>query len=126
MATRRGAPRRRGPLKGRALVAFGLALFLVVATSVVWRRSVGVRNNLQIKRLREEERALVAQQKYLESQMRRATSRRNVVQEAQRRLGMTRPTEAQTRFIVAPVGAPLGGGSAPMADSVATDSVQAS
>ncbi|MCA2990948.1 hypothetical protein [Gemmatimonas sp.] len=97
--------RRRTPLKGRAVVALGLALFLAVSTTVVWRRSTGVRTLTRIQRLQEERRSLMAQEKYLESQLRRATSRRTVVQEAQRRLGMVRPGEAQTRFIALPVAA---------------------
>lgn len=100
--TRRTPTRRRGPLKGRALVAAGLVLFLAISTSVVWRRSNGVRNNKQIQRLQDEKRSLMAQEKYLEGQLRRATSRRNVVQEAERRLGLVRPGEAQTRFIAVP------------------------
>lgn len=103
-AVRRTSARSRGPLTGRALVAVGLGLFLVVTTIVVWRRSTGVRMVKQIQRLEEEQRALVAQEKYLENQLRRATSRRAVVQEAQRRLGMMRPGEAQTRFIADPAG----------------------
>lgn len=100
--TRRTTSRKRGPLKGRALVAVLLALFLVVSTSVVLRRSTGVRANTQLQRLQEEKRSLLAQEKYLEGQLRRATSRRNVVQEAERRLGLVRPSEAQTRFIAVP------------------------
>lgn len=114
-ATRRSTTRARTPLKGRALVALGLVLFLAVTASVVWRRSIGVRVVRQIERLQEEKRSLLAQEKYLEGQLRRATSRRNVVQEAQRRLGMIRPTEVQTRFIAAPsVAAPRGADSMPV------------
>ncbi|GAB1341575.1 hypothetical protein [Gemmatimonas sp.] len=118
MATaRRSTNRARGPLKGRALVALGLALFLGVTTSVVLRRSTGIRTGKQILRLKEEKRSLQAEEKYLENQLRRATSRRNVVQEAQRRLGLTRPTEAQTRFIV-----PSAGNDSLSGDRAAVDS----
>ncbi|MCZ8204589.1 hypothetical protein [Gemmatimonas sp.] len=110
--------RRRTPLKGRAVVALGLALFLAVTTAVVWRRSTGVRTITQIQRLQEERRSLLAQEKYLESQLRRATSRRTVVQEAQRRLGMVRPGEAQTRFIALPVAADQRVTNADVIDSV--------
>lgn len=98
-------------------MALGLVLFLAVTAGVVWRRTIGVRVVKQIERLQEEKRSLLAQEKYLEGRLRRATSRRNVVQEAQRRLGMIRPTEVQTRFIAAPsVAAPRGADSMP-ADS---------
>lgn len=111
--TRRRAARPRGPLKGRALVAVALVLFLAVSTSVVWRRSTGVRAGKQLQRLQEEKRALLAQQKFLEGRLRQATSRRNVVQEAERRLGLVRPGEAQTRFIAVPAGATVGGARTP-------------
>ncbi len=105
-ATRRTTARRtRGPLKGRALVAIGLAVFLGVATSVVWRRSQGVATQRAINRILEETRTLRAQQKTLENDLRMATSRRRVVPEAQRRLGMIRPAEMQTRFIATDSGA---------------------
>lgn len=116
-ATRRTTRNTRGPLKGRAIVALGLVVFLVVTTSVVLRRYTGYRTGKQILRLQEERRSLHAEEKYLENQLRRATSRRNVVQEAQRRLGMTRPTEAQTRFIV-----PTADGATLPADRAANDS----
>lgn len=98
---------RKSPLKGRALVAMGLALFIVVTMIVVARRSTGVRTVKEIGRLREEQRSLLAQQKTYENDLRRAKSRRAVVPEAERRLGMRRPTEAQTRFLTRPSAAPL-------------------
>lgn len=101
MAAARTTSRRkaRTPLKGRALVAIGLAVFFVVATSVVWRRSMGVKTERQMKTMRDELRALTAEEKSLENALRKATSRRSVVQEAERRLGMRMPSEMQMRFL---------------------------
>lgn len=105
-AARRTTTRKtRGPLKGRALVAIGLGVFLVVATVVVWRRSKGVANEKAINRMLEATRTLRAQEKTLENDLRMATSRRRVVPEAERRLGMVRPSEMQTRFIATDSGA---------------------
>lgn len=92
----------RTPLKGRARVAIGLVIFLMVTAAIVSRRSLGVKTARELARLREEQRTLLAQEKYFENELRKATSRRTVVQEAQKRLGMVRPMEAQTRFLVAP------------------------
>ncbi len=101
MAARRTTTRRttRSPLRGRALVAMGLVLFVLVAAIVVWRRSQGVATVLVMQRLRGELRTLRAEQQDLENDLRRASSRRSVVSEAERRLGMRVPTEAQTRFL---------------------------
>lgn len=101
--TRRStAKKTRGPFKGRAIVAFGLLVFFAVTMAIGWRRPLGVKTVNEIGALREEQRRLLAQEKYLENALRRATSRRTVVQEAQQRLGMGRPSEVQTRFLVSP------------------------
>jgi hypothetical protein len=92
--------RRRLRLNGRAMVALGLAAFLVVATIVVWRRSEGTRVARQMRVLEQERRALLSQQKSLENALRVAEGRPAVVTEAERRLGMRLPSEAQTRFLV--------------------------
>jgi hypothetical protein len=77
----------------------GLVLFMLVAAIVVWRRSTGVATTLEMQRMRDELRTLRAEQQDLENDLRRAASRRSVVSEAERRLGMRVPTEAQTRFL---------------------------
>ena len=83
-------------------MALGLALFLLVTTIIVTRRWHGIKTALELAKLRAEQRTLLAQEKFLENELRKATSRRTVVQDAQKRLGMVRPVEAQTRFLVAP------------------------
>ena len=40
----------RGPLKGRAWIAIGLGVFLVVASLVVWRRGVGAETARELAR----------------------------------------------------------------------------
>jgi hypothetical protein len=77
----------------------GLVLFMLVAATVVWRRSTGVATAREMQRMRGELRTLRAEQQDLENDLRRASSRRSVVSEAERRLGMRVPTEAQTRFL---------------------------
>ncbi|MBL0941070.1 MAG: cell division protein FtsL [Gemmatimonadaceae bacterium] len=97
MATRRTA--RKTPLKGRAQVALGLVLFVIVTAAVVWRRSEGVATARAMQVLRQEQRTLRAEQQDLENDLRRASSRRSIVAEAERRLGMRIPSESQTRFL---------------------------
>jgi Flp pilus assembly protein TadB len=100
-ATRTRRTSARGPLKGRAVVAIGLAVFVVVTAAAVWRRSTGHATERAMNRLHAEQRTLRAEQQTLENDLRRATSRRMVVEEAERRLGMHVATEAQTRLLPA-------------------------
>jgi hypothetical protein len=95
------APRRsaRGPLKGRAWVAIGLCAFMVVASLVVWRRSVGVATARDMRRLSDRQRALLSEKTTLERDIRSAMSRGRVIGEAQRRLGLHVATDAQTRML---------------------------
>ncbi|MCE2900207.1 MAG: hypothetical protein ACK6DP_17670 [Gemmatimonas sp.] len=102
-ATRTRRALARGQLKGRAMVAIGLGVFVLVAVAAVWRRSTGHATERAMDRLRLEQRALHAEQQGLENELRRLTSRRTVVEQAERRLGMHVATETQTRLLAAPV-----------------------
>ena len=95
--TTRRAP--RGPLKGRAWVAIGLSVFVVVASLVVWRRSVGVATARDMRRLSDRQRALVSEKTTLDRDIRSAMSRGRVIAEAERRLGLHVATDAQTRML---------------------------
>lgn len=94
-------PRRssRGPLKGRAWIAIGLGVFVVVASLVVWRRSVGVATARDMRRLSDRQRALVSEKTTLDRDIRSAMSRSRVIGEAERRLGLHVATDAQTRML---------------------------
>jgi len=82
------------------MVAIGLGLFMAVTAIVIWRRSVGVGTAREMQRMETERRALRSERVTLENDLRRAMSRRQVVQEAERRLGMHVATESQTRILV--------------------------
>ena len=94
--TRRSA---RGPLKGRVWVAIGLSVFVVVASIVVWRRSVGVATARDMRRLSDRQRALVSEKTTLDRDIRSAMARSRVIGEAERRLGLHVATDAQTRML---------------------------
>ncbi len=91
--------RSRPAMSGRTLIAATLAGFVLVTALIVWRRSVGVGTARDMQRLEAERRALLSERVTLENDLRRAMSRRQVVQEAERRLGMHVATESQTRFL---------------------------
>jgi hypothetical protein len=95
--TARRAP--RGPLKGRAWIAIGLGAFVVVASLVVWRRSVGVATARDMRRLADRQRALISEKTTLDRDIRSAMSRSRVIAEAERRLGLHVATDAQTRML---------------------------
>ena len=89
----------RGPLKGRAWIAIGLGVFMVVASLVVWRRSVGVATARDMRRLSDRQRALIAEKSTLDRDIRSAMARSRVIAEAERRLGLHVATDAQTRLL---------------------------
>ena len=81
-------------------IAWGLLGFLTVAATVVWRRSQGVATARAMRQMDAERRALRAELVTLTNDMRRARSRRAVVQEAERRLGMHVAGESEQRLLV--------------------------
>jgi len=89
----------RGPLKGRAWVAIGLGVFLMVASLVVWRRGVGAATARDMRRLSDRQRALIAEKTTLDRDIRSAMARSRVIAEAERRLGLHVATDAQTRLL---------------------------
>ena len=95
MATAKRATRSEADSRTR--VALGLLIFVVVASIVVWRRALGASTERQIGVLESERRSLASARALLENELREATSRRRIVAEAERRLGMHVATDAQTR-----------------------------
>ena len=89
----------RGPLKGRAWVAIGLGVFLMVASLVVWRRGVGAATARDMRRLSDRQRALIAEKTTLDRDIRSAMARSRIIAEAERRLGLHVATDAQTRLL---------------------------
>lgn len=97
MATARR--RTKGPVKGRAKVALGLAVFIIVALIVVWRRSLGVATANEMRTLEYERRQLTSERTTLERELNEASSRSRIVAEAEKRLGLHVAPESQTRSI---------------------------
>ena len=89
----------RGPLKGRAWIAIGLGVFLVVTSIVVWRRGEGASTVREMGRLASRQRALISEKTTLDRDIRSAMSRSRVIGEAERRLGLHVATDAQTRML---------------------------
>lgn len=82
-------------MKGRLLVGVLLAGFVLVATGVIWRRSVGVAQTRAVQRLEQERADLQARRAALEGEIRDATSRARLARMAEERLGLRVPSDSQ-------------------------------
>jgi len=84
---------------GRSLIALVLVGFVLVATGVIGRRVVGVRQQREIRSLQQERDALVAERVRLEGAIRDASSRARLQAIAEQRLNMHIPTPEQQIFL---------------------------
>ncbi len=82
-------------MKGRGLVALLLAGFVLVATGVIWRRSVGVAQTQAVQRLEQQRADLTARRAALEGEIRDASSRARLARVAEERLGLRVPSDSQ-------------------------------
>lgn len=101
MATR-SVSKRRGGVRGRAAIAIGLGAFLVVATSVVWRRAKGSSAAAHLHDLGVQVDELQAQRARLQGEVRRASSRVELAPRVQR-FGMRVPSDSQVIDLPDPV-----------------------
>ena len=81
-------------MRGRTVVLLGLVAFVVVATGVIWRRSVGVAQARTLRELRETRGSLAASEAALEGAIRDASSRARLARTVEERLGMRIPAES--------------------------------
>lgn len=90
------------PVRGRTAIAIGLAVFLVVTSSVVWRRARGSAAAARLHELGGKVDELQAQRARLEGEVRRASSQVELVPRVQR-LGMRFPSDSQVIDLPEPV-----------------------
>ncbi len=81
--------------RGRAWVALILVSFVLVAASVIWRRTAGVEQARELQALRSRRAQLEARKAQLESDIRRASSRSVLLPIVERRLDMHVPNDTQ-------------------------------
>lgn len=86
MATKRRVSRRRSSARG--IFALALIGFVAVASIVILRRVVGVKQQTDIRKLEQQREALEAQRIRLESEIRDASSRQRLQPIAEQRLNM--------------------------------------
>ena len=82
-------------LRGRTLVGVVLAAFVLVALSIVWRRTVGIGESGRLAQLEAKRTGLEGERARLESEIRDASARQTLGVTAERRLGMHIPTDKQ-------------------------------
>jgi hypothetical protein len=86
---------KRGVMRGRTLVGFVLAAFVLVALSIVWRRTIGIGESERLAELDARRVELEGERARLESEIREASTRQTLGATVERRLGMHIPTDRQ-------------------------------
>lgn len=89
-------------MRGRSVIALALLGFFVVATGVIWRRSLGMAQADTLRELEERRAALAAQEAALEGAIRDASSRAKLAPIAEQQLGMRIPPESLVIIIPRP------------------------
>jgi cell division protein FtsL len=82
-------------MRGRSLVGLVLAVFLVVALSIVWRRTIGIRQSETLAALDTKKTQLESERARLEGEIRDASARQALGTIVERQLGMHIPTDRQ-------------------------------
>ena len=82
-------------MRGRSLIGLILVAFLVVALSIVWRRTVGIRQSESLAALDAKKSQLESERARLEGEIRDASARQNLGTVVERRLGMHIPSDRQ-------------------------------
>ena len=91
-----GSVRRR---RGRSVVALTLLGFVLVATSVIWRRTFALSQSRQLQQLERQRSDLQARRAQLELEIREAASRERIAPLAGQRLRMRMPSDSQVIVI---------------------------
>lgn len=82
-------------LRGRTLVGLVLGAFVLVALSIVWRRTIGIGQSESLAGLDARRSVLESERTHLDAEIRDASARQTLGVSAERRLGMHIPTDRQ-------------------------------
>jgi cell division protein FtsL len=82
-------------LRGRTVVGLVLAVFLVVALAIVWRRTIGIDQSARLAQLDSRRSTLESERARLEAEIRQASSRQQLGTAVESRFGMHVPTDNQ-------------------------------
>jgi hypothetical protein len=85
--------------RGRSVVALTLFGFVLVATSVIWRRTFGISQSRVVQQLERQRIDLRAQRERLQREIREAASRNNLTPLVEQRLHLRMPSDSQVIVI---------------------------
>ena len=85
--------------RGRSVVALTLFGFVLVATSVIWRRTFGIAQSRELQRLERQRSDLRAQTVQLRGEIRDAASRGKLTPMVEQRLHLRMPSDSQVIVI---------------------------
>ena len=86
-------------MRGRTLVGVVLAAFVLVALSIVWRRTIGIGESERLAQLDSRRVALEGERARLDGEIRAASTRQTLGATVEQRLGMHIPTEKQVMIL---------------------------
>jgi cell division protein FtsL len=86
-------------VRGRSVVAIALVGFVLLATGVIWRRSIGTARAREQQLLEQQRAALEAERAKLKGDIRDASSRAKLARLAEERLNMHVPNDSQVIFL---------------------------
>lgn len=89
-------------LRGRTLVALLLGAFVLIALSIVWRRTIGIAEAERLAALDGKRATLESDRARLDAEIRDASSRQSLGAAAEHRLGMHVPTDKQVVILPRP------------------------
>ena len=89
-------------LRGRTLVALVLGAFVLIALSIVWRRTIGIAEAERLAALDSKRATLESERARLDAEIRNASSRQSLGIAAEHRLGMHVPTDKQVVILPRP------------------------
>ena len=89
-------------MRGRTLVGVVLAAFVLVALSIVWRRTIGIGESEKLAQLDARRVELEGERARLEGEIRDASARQTLGVAAERRLGMHVPSDQQVVILPRP------------------------
>ncbi len=86
-------------MRGRTLVGVVLGAFVLVALSIVWRRTIGIGESERLAQLESRHVGLEGERARLEAEIRDASTRQTLGVAAERKLGMHVPTDKQVMIL---------------------------
>jgi cell division protein FtsL len=88
--------------RGRTVVGLVLAAFVLIALSIVWRRTIGIAEAERLAALDAKRSTLESDRAHLDAEIRDASSRQSLGTAAEHRLGMHVPTDKQVVILPRP------------------------